>query len=229
MPVGRVPKLSWHCNTQAIVVKLDNSATHQCSRSPVTVRTVSKIGEEYGPRELWSVVIIVIICWGAAEARAAPFMSSVQRSASTDSTDSLDEWRQDMPVPVHLRLFRNQLITRPSAPPNAPKALLGSSPLTVSSFFNPNSRKQRYPRSLISRRVRTRTSSVPQMRQTSSSLRLGCASAWSAILNGTSRSVSSFCLPWFGIAYFTVLLTTVTMAMATNTETKVCRDARLVA
>ena len=162
-----------------MVVKPDNSVAHQCSRSPVTVRIVSNSGEKYGSRELWSVIVLLRV-----RRKHGPL-----RSPCLASTDSLDEWRQDMPVPVHLRLFRNQLITRPSAPPNAPKALLGSSPLTVSSFFNPNSRKQRYPRSLISRRVRTRTLSVPQMRQTSSSLKLGCASAWSAILNGTSRSV----------------------------------------
>ncbi len=132
-----------------------------------------------------------------------PLRSRLSKYAEQVLTDRLDEWRQDMPVPVHLRLFPNRRMARPGAPPNAPKALLGSSPLTVFSSFNPNSRKQNYPRSLISRRVRTRSLSVPQMRQTSSSLKSGCASAWSAMLNGTSRSVASFA---FGLGYHRILL-----------------------
>ena len=146
--------------------------------------------------------------WPALEATEARPASSVPKcSASTNCTsarvtDILDEWRQDMPVPVHLHLFRNQPIARRRALRSAPKAHLlgGSSPPAASSFSNPNSRKQTYPRSLISPRVRTRTSSVPRMRQTSSSLRLGCASAWNAILNGISRSVFKFelCPPLAG-------------------------------
>jgi hypothetical protein len=150
-------------NAQAIVVK-SGSTAHQCSRSPVTVRTVTNFGEHACPIK------------GQRKNGPPPFTYGV-RCAQRVLTDSLDEWRQDMPVPVHLRLFQNQRIARPSAPPNAPKALLGSSPLTVFSFFNPNSRKQTYPRSLISRRARTRSLSVPQMRQTSSSLESGCVSA----------------------------------------------------
>ena len=45
---------------------------------------------------------------------------------------------------------------------------------------------------------------------------------WNLAVSG-----QAFCL-WFGIVYYSTL-TTVTMAMATNTETKVSCDARLVA
>jgi hypothetical protein len=110
-------------------------------------------------------------------------------SESSDYWDSVDEWRQSMPVLVHHLPLKDQLKAHQSVPRSAPKARPESSPLSGFSFFKPNSRTQTYPRFSISRRRRTRTLLVPQMRPTSLSPRLGCASAWSAILPGTSLSV----------------------------------------
>jgi len=84
------------------------------------------------------------------------------------NTAIVDEWRQSMPALPHHRLLGDRLRrVHPSAPPSAPKGHRESSPLIASSSFKPSFRTQRYLRSLISQRKRTRTLSVPRMRQIS--------------------------------------------------------------